>query len=182
MVHGKSGTLLEDFGLMKKGTYDRTRLLSVNNKDRQVREIGCEDIFPNYSENDNNFEKQTICMNVLSHNVAVTSTFKTKNKDPNYSIILELDSNNKNLVLTDVDQGLASNFTAEDKKYNPLVLFTKNPQNGQIYVFNFNPTYGGSRVMIINSIALALSKDLIMTSKVKMNVNVDNDLYLLTLF
>ena len=39
---GKSGYLLEDFGLIKKGSFNSKKLLAVNNKDRKIQ---LEDVF-----------------------------------------------------------------------------------------------------------------------------------------
>lgn len=65
MVTGKSGTLLEDFGLMNKGVYDRTKLLSINNADRKVKTEGCENTFGKiYSEVEDDFDKQMICSSI----------------------------------------------------------------------------------------------------------------------
>ena len=175
IVNGKSGTLLEDFSLMNKGIYDRTKLLSINNANRGVRTKGCESTFgKKYTKDNDDFEKQTLCMTMSTYReVLLATTFKSLKKDGSYSTIMELDANNKDLVLVDVDDGLASNLTDQDKQYNPLILLKKNKKNGHIFVMNYNPVYngGGERNSILNIIALSLSKDLYMNYKVKMKEN-----------
>ena len=176
---GKSGTLLEDFGLMKKGVYNRKKLLSINNDNRLVQTKGCEDTFGKvYKENSNDFEKQVICMSIASwRSITLASSFKSETQDPSFSTIMSIDSNNEFLVLTDTNDGLTSNLTEIEKEYNPLVLFKKNSKNGNIFVMNYNPVMeGGDRNIVLNIIALALSKELYMTSYVNMNLDMDSDL------
>ena len=172
IVNGKSGTLLEDFNLMVKGVYDRTKLLSINNANRLVRVKGCESTYrKNYTVNDKDFEKQMICMCIPNNRqVTLATSFKSVKNDTNYSPLMYIDSNNQYLVTTNVNDGLTYNLTEEEKKYNPLILFRKNDKNGQIFVMNYNPCHdGGDRSIILNMISFALSKELYMTSKVNMN-------------
>ena len=181
IVNGKSGTLLEDFGLMEKEFYNKNKLLSINNVNRLVHTTGCEDTFNKaYKENSNDFEKQVICLSMTSSKqITLASSFKSepKKKDPSYTTMMSLDSNNEFLVITDTDNGMTFNLTGQEKEYNPLVLFKKNSKNGNIFVLNFNPVMEGSdRNLILNIIALALSKELYMTSNVNMNIDVDPDL------
>ena len=181
IVSGKSGTLLEDFGLMKKGVYNRKKLLSINNVNRLIQTKGCEDTFGKvYKEDSNDFEKQVLCMSMVSwRRITLASSFKAdpEKKDSSYSTIMSLDSNNEFLVVTDTEDGLTSNLTDTEKAYNPLILFKKNSRNGNIFVMNYNPVMeGGSRNIILNIIALALSKELYMTSRVNMKIDVDPDL------
>ena len=164
---------------MKKGVYNRKKLLNINNANRKVRTKGCEETFgKTYKENSNDFEKQVICMNIpYWREVTLASSFKSEAKDPNYATLINLDSSNNQLVITDTDDGLTYNLTEKEKEYNPLFLFKKNNKNGNIYVMNYSPVMaGGERVLVTNTINLALSKDLYMTSNVKMNIDVDPDL------
>ena len=178
IANGKSGTLLEDFGLMTKGVYDRTKLLSINNANRLVKTVGCKYPFNVYKENSNDFEQQMIFMsNINNRAITLASSFKSVKNDPSYSTLISLDSNNKDLITTDVEDGLSFNLTDDGKKYNPLILYKRNNKNGQIYVMNYNPVHaGGDRQILLNIIALALSKDLYMTSKVNININSDSDI------
>ena len=85
IVNGKSGTLLEDFGLMTKGVYDRTKLLSINSASRLVKTVGCKFPFNAYKEKSNDFEQQMICMsNTGNRQVTLASSFKTNRTDSSY--------------------------------------------------------------------------------------------------
>ena len=179
MVTGKSGTLLEDFGLMNKGVYDRTKLLSINNADRKVKTEGCENTLGKiYSEGEDDFDKQMICSSINAEKkICLATTFKSVKADNSYTKLIDLDSTNELLVTTDINDGLTLNLTEEERKYNPLVLLKKNKKNGQIYVLNYNPLHlGGNKNIIVNIIALALSKDLYMSSKVNMNISNSMDI------
>ena len=80
-------------------------------------------------------------------------------------------------MTTDVDNGISYNLTEEEKNFNPLVLFRKNNNNGYIFVMNYNPLYSNAdKGIAFNIMALSLSKDLYMTSRVNMNRDVDSDL------
>ena len=174
IVDGKSGTLLEDFGLMDKGVYNRSKLLSNNQPDREVSHIGCENTFrKKYSQEENDFAKQFICFSITKSKFFIlASSFKSVKRDSKYIPLVYLDTNNEYLVTTNVDDGLTYNLTEEDKKYNPLILYRENDMNGQILVLNYNPVHeGGYTNLNLNIITYALSKDLYITSKVKMDIN-----------
>ena len=174
VVDGKSGTLLEDFGLMDKGVYNRSKLLSKNHPDRDAPTTGCLDTLrKKYSQEENDFAKQFICFYYTRHRyLPLASSFKSVKSDSKYTPLIYLDTSNQYLVTTNVEDGLTYNLTEEDKKYNPLLLYRENDMNGQIYVLNYNPIYEGSYSYInLNIITLALSKDLFLTSKVKMDIN-----------
>ena len=171
-VGGKSGTLLEDFKLMASGVYNRTQLLSINNANRLAKVKGCEDTHKKaFSEEVDDFDKMMVCSAIFSYSrYCLASTFKSIKQDSSYTRLIDIDPDTPQLVTTDVNDGLTYNLTGEDKTYNPLVLFKKNAKNGQIFVMNFNPVHsGGDRNLLTNLIVTALSKDLIMSSKVNMN-------------
>ena len=91
IVNWKSGTLLEDFGLMNKGVYDRTKLLSINSARRLVKTVGWKFPFNVYKEGSDDFEQKMICMsNTANMQVTFTSSFKSNKIDAIYSTIMSL--------------------------------------------------------------------------------------------
>ena len=164
---------MEDFGLMTKGVYNRKKLLSVNLESMHIRGLGCSE--KEYKENEDDFEKQMICMYGPEKYFVIASSFLSVKNDSNYISVMHLDSSNKYLVTTDVDDGLTYNLIEKERIYNPLILYKKNKQNGYIFVLNHNPfIYGGDKRSVLNIILLSLSRELLMTSKVNLNTNISN--------
>ena len=67
-----------------------------------------------------------ICSGIYSNRqYCLASTYKSINVDKSYTKLLEIDSSNKLLVITDTTDGLTYNLTDEERKYNPFLLFKK---------------------------------------------------------
>ena len=171
-VDGKSGALFEDFGLISQGTYDRSQLVAIENANRKTKVTGYENTNQPYSEK-LDFAKQLTCTSVKSATqVCISSTFYTKNKDKSMTTILEIDKNNVDLKIKNADTGRGRNLTDSEKANLVLISHKTNNYNGQLFVMNFNPMFSGSdRNIILNLLALALSKELYLNSRVTMNIN-----------
>ena len=172
---GKSGVLLEDIGLVKSGTYDRNKLLFVDNYERITTSRGCEETFNKKfekSDDDFDFEKRMACIAVYGQWIGLSTTFLTKNPDDNFKVLININPNQKDLSITDMDSFITHLIDETEKKYLPLLSIKKNAKNGQIYLMNFNPLFkGGNTNIVFNLIALAMSKELYMTSRVNLNLN-----------
>ena len=172
IITGKSGTLFEDFGLIQTGTYDRKRLFSINNNERKVGVKGCEDVYrKEFDPQKNDFEKRVICMSTFdTRRIGLSTTFKTIKKDTTFNTLLELNSTDENLILTNTNDGLTNSLTEKEKEYNPLILHKSNSKNGQLFVLNYNPLFKGTDlVYAFNTIMLAFTKDLFINSKISLN-------------
>ena len=108
LITGKSGVLFEDFGLIEKGTYNRTKLLNIENTERKVLTKGCEETFDKiYEEGNDDIIKQLICLRIdNNYKVGLSTTFKTFKEDKSFNTLFELDPEDKDLVLTDIKSGL----------------------------------------------------------------------------
>ena len=172
---GKSGVLLEDIGLVKSETYDRNKLLFVDNYDRKTTTRGCEETFNKKFEknaDDFDFEKRMSCIAVHGQWIGLSTTFLTKNPDDNFKVLININPNQKDLSITEMDSFITHLIDEREKKYLPLLSIKKNSKNGQIYLMNFNPLFkGGNTNIVFNLIALAMSKELYMTSRVNLNLN-----------
>jgi hypothetical protein len=173
MVTGKSGTLFEDFGLITKGTYNRKKLLSMNTSDRKISTKGCEGTFNQTFKSDVDFKKQMICLSMkVTRKICLSSTFLTQKLDTTFNTLIDVDSTNTKLVINDYDTGFEEQLTDAQREILPLVLHKANENNGQIFLMNFNPVFGGGdRNIILNTLSFALSKELYLTSNVTMNLN-----------
>ena len=179
IVTGKSGTLLEDFNLIAKGLYDRKYLFSSDRVDRKIIIKGCNDsINKTYTKtNITDFKKQILCMVINLWNCpALSSTFRMVKSDVNLIPLLDIEPNFGNLILTNIDDGISENLTNVQKSYIPLILTKVNDQsNGQLLIMNFNPVHGnGDKIITFNTIVLALSKEMYMTTKINNNLNSGN--------
>ena len=169
---GKSGALFENT-LVKSGTYDTKKLLSVDNTNRRITINGCEDTFnKTYEKNLNDFEKQMICTSMkLGSQVCLSTTFLTKTPDSSFKNLILGNIKQKDLSITDTETAITHEVNADEVKYPHLLSYKKNDKNGQIYLMNFNPMFaGGNKNIILNLIALALSKELYLTSRVNMDI------------
>ena len=169
IVTGKSGVLFEDFGLISKGTYNRNKLLNIENTERKVLTKGCEDTFNKvYEEGNDDIIKQIICLRIdKNYKVGLSTTFKTIKEDKSFKTIFELDPEDKDLVLTDTESGLSDPLTEEEKKFNPLVMYKSNENNGKLFVMNLNP-FINDIVIAFNMMLINFSKELFFTSKMSL--------------
>ena len=126
---GKSGVLLEDIGLVKSGTYDRNKLLFVDNYERITTSRGCEEtINKKFEKNDDDFdfEKRMACIAVNGQWIGLSTTFLTKNPDDNFKILININPNQKDLSITDMDSFITHLIDETEKKYLPLLSIKKN--------------------------------------------------------
>ena len=167
VITGKSGTLFEDFGLIQKGTYDRKRLFSIQSSDRKVGIVGCEELYNKpYNSEIDDFEKRMICMSYFDdRRIGLSTTFKTIKKDGSFNTLIELNSTDNKLALTDIQNGLAYPLSEEEKKYNPLILHKSNNKNGQLFILNYNPLFKGTDIVpTFNTLMLIFTNELFIKS------------------
>ena len=118
LITGKSGALFEDIGIIAKGTYNKNRILNVETSDRQIGIKGCNEIYNKvYNEKEDDFVKQLTCTRSLfKRNVTLSTTFKTVKEDKSFETLIEVDSEDPNLVTVDIEDGLSYSLTDEEKK------------------------------------------------------------------
>ena len=168
---GKSGVLMEEFGLMNKNSYNRKLELIAEGNGR-INSKGCETTYnKTYDENEDDFDKQLVCVNINEKKeYTLTSTYLTRSLDSSFKILVNIDPENKKLKVA--EEGIARNLTPNEKKYLPLISHKVNNKNGQIFLLNFNTMIGSSdRTILLNLIMLSLSKEMYITSKVGMSLN-----------
>ena len=175
---GKSGALLEEAkkGFVNPGTYNTTKLLSVDNIDRLTAMTGCQETYDKaYKEGENDFEKQMACLNIVPWmKVGLSTTFLTQSPDSSYTNLIQIDPKQKNLSIANTNDFITKEISEEDKKKLslPLISFKGNDKGGKILLMNFNPMLEkGTRYVIFNLLALAMTKELYLTSKVNMALN-----------
>jgi len=168
---GKTGALLEDMGLVAKNTYNR-KLNLVAEGNGRIDSTGCESTYnKKYDNNVDDFDKQMICINInANREYTISEIFLTRQPDSTFTTLVSLNSANSKLKIA--EQGLARDLTEEEKRYLPLISHKTNDKNGQIFLMNFNPVAGSSdRTILLNLLALSLSKEMYITSKVGMSLD-----------
>ena len=173
-VTGKSGILLEEAKLVSSGTYDRSKLLSVDNNERTTSMTGCEETYNKaYKKDVNDFEKQLTCLSIASWmKVGLSTTFLTKKPDSNFTPLINISPSQKDLSTASTSDFVTYPIKEDEKKYLPLISFKSNNKDGLVFLMNFNPVLeGGNRNVVFNLLALAFSKELYLTSKVNMALN-----------
>ena len=114
-VSGKSGILLQDFGLIAKGTYNQNYLVTVDTNDRLISTKGCEETHSEYNKN-LDFNKQLACASLNeTKKVCVASTFFTNNLDPDFKTLIDMDTNYANLKIMDKEKGVLADLTELQK-------------------------------------------------------------------
>ena len=178
--NGKSGVLLEDIGLVQKGTYDRTKLLLADNYYNGILSKGCENTYnKEYNKLDDDFEKQMICLSITdAKKSCLSEAYLTKKMDPNFKKLIDLDKDSVDLRIEDIESSLLYNLTEEEKQFLPMISVKTNKKNGKIFLNNYNPIcYQNadpaktSRLFFINTLFLALSKELHINSNVALSIN-----------
>ena len=169
---GKSGFLFQDNVLIKKGTYDGETLVTVDQNGRKISTKGCEETFSEYSK-DLDFNKQLACASMnAKRKICIASTFLTENPDSDFTVLVKIDTDDVNLKGKIKQSGKIFNLNDTQKSKLNLVSYKRNTKNGKIFLLNFNPVFeGGNRNILLNLIALSLSKELYFSSKVKMNID-----------
>ena len=171
---GKSGIILEEAGLVARGTYDSKTLLSVDNNEKTTTVTGCDETyFREYKKDADDFEKQMACVTINKYTkVGLSTTFLTKKLDTKFKTLIDINPNQVNLSIASTEDFVTIPIKEDQKKILPLLSFRSNEKDGQIFLMNFNPVFErGSKNIAFNLLALAMSKELYLTSKVNMAIN-----------
>jgi hypothetical protein len=104
--------------------------------------------------------------------VGLSTTYLTKNPDPSFTTLIEIDPAQKNLSTANTEDFVTYPIKEEYKSNLPLISFKNNAKDGQIFLMNFNPVFEkGNKNVVFNLLALAMSKELYLISKVNMALN-----------
>ena len=173
-ITGKSGVLFEDIGLISKGTYDRSKLLCVDNKERSTHIEECDSTYNKiYKKGDDDIEKQILCFTIKSQmKFGLSTTFLTKNPDNSFKTLLTINPNEKDLSITRTDDFVTYPIKEEEKKYLPFYSIKKNDKDGQLYLMNFNPMMSESwKNLPFNLLIMGMSRQFYLSSKVNMAID-----------
>ena len=187
LATGKSGYLLEKFGIVNNGFYNTGKYLyslksteTVNNQ-AMISLIGCEGIPQKMPSEQSDYFKQVMCMN-MDNKLFLTSAYsmdKTKvESDTNWNIILSLKNSDigNNLKYKD-DNGNDIDLNA-DENFFPIVLSKQEEGKGRIIIINGNLFVNTDYTfqLIMDSVFYSMGKNVIFDAYIKYSDNSDSDL------
>ena len=187
LATGKSGFLLEKFGLVNNGFYKTDKYLyslksteSVSNQ-ALVSLTGCENIPQKKPSEQPDYFKQLMCMN-MDYKIFLTSVYtmdETKfNADSNWNIVMSLKSNEigSNLKYKD-ENGNDIDLTSEDTFF-PIVITKQEDKKGRIIIINGNLFVNTDYTfqLIMDSVFYSMGKNVIFDAYIKYSDGSNEDL------
>jgi len=182
IVSGKSGYLLELLGIFPSGTYNTSITFHSKYRDYTNKIYGCENIYKNSPDEQQDFFKQLICMGFKNRTYLsqgyimnkIPENFESYINYTNEEKTIYYKTNDGHILQTDNDVNIKYHYLLASKEEK-----TQNGKlKGRIMLINGNPIkdmyyFGNVRNMIL----YAMSKNLIYDLKIKFNnFNSDEEL------
>ncbi|MBO5530612.1 MAG: hypothetical protein J5970_04365, partial [Bacilli bacterium] len=167
ITSGKSGYLLELMGLLPEGTYDNSFTIGTNNKNSENKIYGCEDIYKNSPDSQEDYFKELICLGYKKRTY-LTQAFTIKSKPSNFETLIEYVNDEKTL-LTKTD-GRETNIDDRNVKYDYILVSNEEEEKGRIMLVNGSPiknTYYFENIR--NMILYAMTRNAIYDLKINFN-------------
>ena len=177
ITSGKSGYLLELMGLLPQGAYDNSITIHTKHKESTNPIYGCENIYKNSPDEQNDFLKELICMGYKKRTY-LSQAFPMKNIPSNFESLIQYTNEEKNLFYK--KDGYQFDIKDENVKYHYILISKEDIGKGRIMLVNGSPIkdmYYFDNVR--NMILYAMSKNVIYDLKIKFspsNPNIDEDL------
>ena len=168
---GKSGYLLELWGLIEEGTYDSQTTLHSSEELGEHSIYGCQDIYKSSPDEQSDFLKQLICLGYRNYTV-LSSTFVV-NKIPEHFESLVYYTNHGKSLYTKKNGQQFDDKNRESTYHYIMVSKQDDEENkgkGVIFLVNGNPienTYYIANVR--NMILYSMTRDVIYDLKIKFN-------------
>ena len=187
LATGKSGLLLEKFGLVNNGFYKTGKYLyslkstETVSEQAMVRLTGCEGIPEKKPSEQPDHFKQVMCMN-MDNKIFLTSAYTMDqtvvSADSNWNIIMSLNSADigSNLKYKD-NNGNDIDITSEEN-YFPIVLSKQEEGKGRIIIINGNLFVNTDYTfqLITDSLFYSMGKNVIFDAYIKYSEDSDSDL------
>ena len=182
IVSGKSGYLLELLGIFPSGTYNTSITFHSKYRDYTNKIYGCENIYKNSPDEQQDFFKQLICMGFKNRTYLsqgyimnkIPENFESYINYTNEEKTIYYKTNDGHILQTDNDVNIKYHYLLASKEEKTQ----KGKLKGRIMLINGNPIkdmyyFGNVRNMIL----YAMSKNLIYDLKIKFNnFNSDEEL------
>lgn len=167
LVSGKSGYLLEKWGILETGTYRTDKLLTTTNADSNAKIKGFENTKGATPQDNSNFNKQLLCMGLQSYTFLLSTYPLNDIASNNLEIFASYDSSSSYLRFKDAETGIYSALEESDKLFLPFLMF-KDYNKGKIIILNSNPLLKNWYTNVVfNSALVALARNVVFNSYVK---------------
>ena len=163
IVSGKSGYLLEKWGILSRGTYRTDKILSSNYENNAVQLTGYDDVFNKQPDDGVAFEKHLLLMNSEGKSSLISAYPMNNVSSNNFQVFASIEYNT-HIQYKDAVSGIYSDLEDTDKQYLPFILY-KQHNKGKIILFNGNPLLNTYFISpIFNAVLFSMSRDLIFNS------------------
>ena len=166
---GKSGYLLEEWGILVTGTYNTNQLLGTSDPNNIVKITGC-------NSGNTDFMTTLLCLNTQdsggnSYSYLLSSYFMNPQAANSLTILQSYDSTSTTLRKKTLS-GVSSTLTAADSAFLPFAAYMQ-VGKGRVFVMNANPLYkGGYNTIFYNYMLLAMSKNVMIDAYVGLPNNI----------
>ena len=172
ITSGKSGYLLELMNIIPSATYDITKTISTKSHDSTNSIYGCQDIYGDSPEKQEDFLKQLICLG-YQNKTYLTQTYITKNIPNGFDSLIQYTNEDKNLVYK--ENGYQYDITDAEIKYDYLLVSKEETFKGRIFIVNGNPVRNLELFNNIrNIIFFAMSKNVLYDLNIKFNTKANS--------
>ena len=187
LATGKSGLLLEKFGLVNNGFYKTGKYLyslkstETVSEQAMVRLTGCEGIPEKKPSEQPDHFKQVMCMN-MDNKIFLTSTYTMDqtvvSADSNWNIIMSLNSADIGSNLKYKDNNGNDIDITSGENYFPIVLSKQEEGKGRIIIINGNLFVNTDYTfqLITDSLFYSMGKNVIFDAYIKYSEDSDSDL------
>ena len=171
LVSGKSGYLLEVWGIIESGSYNTDLFLISSAENTEIKTKGCENTKNKVYGEQNNFLLQTICL--ADSGISYTGTAYPMKAYTNLELLVSINVESEGLAYKTID-GFNQQLKDDDKDF-PYVL-TKEYNKGRIWIINGQPTknadYGD---MVSNIVMYAMGKNMIFDAYINLDKDEDGN-------
>ena len=163
IVSGKSGYLLEKWGILAQSTYKTDKLLSSNYENNSIKLKGYDDTVNKTPDDNIPFEKHLLLMNIEGYSSLISAYPMNDVAANNFQVFASVEYSS-DIQCKNTVSGIYSELSDSDKSYLPFILY-KQYNQGKIILFNGNPLLNTYFVSpIFNAVLFSMTRDMIFNS------------------
>ena len=173
ITSGKSGLILELIGLLPEGTFNTTITIHTKDKESTNKIYGCENIYKNNPDEQNDYLKELICMG-YKNRTYLTQAFPMKNIPQDFESLIQYTNEEQTLYYK--KDGYTHNINDINAKYDYILISKEeegvNNTKGKIMIVNGSPIRDMYYLdNVRNMILYCMTKNVIYDLKIKFSHN-----------
>ena len=169
IASGKSGYLLEKMGLIESDIYDNSFTLHTNEENNIQTISGCETIFKETPDENNDFFKQLICYG-YKEKTYLLQAFTLKKIPNNFESLIDYTNTNGKIYKKTIE-GEMIDISDTTAKFNYILTSKEEGEKGRIMIVNGNPIQQTGYIENVrNMVFYAMSKNLIYDLKIQFSL------------